>query len=318
MNTSAHIDTWRDVRVFLAVADGGNLSAAAEQLDLSQPTVGRRLNALESRLGAPLFVRGGRRMQLTDAGQAILESARRMEREMRAIERAVDVQAKGLSGEVTITATEGTGTEWLAPELIGFHRRYPDILLNVRVENRSLDLVHREADIALRLARPTQPDLIARRLVDVHFGLYASRSYLAERGPVASVADLERHDVIGIRDPGGVAQLMFGDSTVLGGTPGRLVFVSNSVAAQMSAARAGYGVAVLSCRWASMYPELVRVVPDVVVHSAQMWLVTHEELKHSARIRAVSDYLAERVLAGRALFEQGGPDESDSVAVEGA
>ncbi len=303
MNKKDAITSWTDIALFLAIARHGNLSAAAEQVGMSQPTLGRRLQALEQRLDATLFVRGGRRLELTDAGNAILESAERMDREMNAIERAVDVQSRGLSGEVTITATEGIGTDWLAPELADFHREYPDIVLNIKVEFRALDLVHREADIALRLGRPTQPDLIARRLIDVAFGLYGSRGYLDANGPVDSPDDLERHEFIGLVLPDGTTSIAFSDDSPLPRRLGRTVFKTNSPTAQMSAARAGYGLAVLSSRWASMHQDLVRVLPEMDVHRSELWLVTHEELKHSARIRAVSDAIAERVLARKMLFD---------------
>lgn len=293
---------WADMRMFLAIVEEGSLMAAAEQLELTQPTVGRRLAAMEDRLGLPLFVRTGRRMQLTDTGHLILENARRMEREMLAIERAVEVQSKGLSGEVVITSTEGTGTEWLAPELREFHKRHPDIVLNVRVDNRSMDLVRREADIALRLGRPTEPDLIARFLVNIGFGLYASESYLRNKPELQSLDDLVDHDVIAIYGPRGVPHLTF-NSDAQEPSPGKIVFATNSPAAQISAARSGYGIAAISHRWAAMYNELKPVLPDLTVAETQMWLVTHEELRHSARIRAVSDFLAERILLNKQHFQ---------------
>src|SRR6056297_997080 len=128
MNENHAMRDWADIRLFLAIVDHGSLLAASESLDLTQPTVGRRLAAMEERFATPLFVRSGRRMQLTDSGKAILESARRMEREMLAISRNLDAQSSALRGEVTISATEGTGIEWLTPVLMDFHQQYPEIL----------------------------------------------------------------------------------------------------------------------------------------------------------------------------------------------
>ncbi|MEM9530429.1 MAG: LysR family transcriptional regulator [Pseudomonadota bacterium] len=303
MNDKDAINSWSDIALFLAIARNGNLSAASEQVGMSQPTLGRRLQALEKRLDATLFVRGGRRLVLTDAGHAILENAERMDREMSAIGRAMDVHARGLSGEVTITATEGIGTDWLAPELVDFHRSYPDIVIKLKVGSRALDLIHREADIAIRLGRPTQPDLIARKLVDVSFGLYGECGYLKSRKAIRSLDDLHDHSFVGLELPDGSTTITFSDESPLAARPGRLVFSTNSPSAQISATRAGYGLAVLSSRWAAMYPELERVLPDVEVHRAELWLVTHEELKHSARIRAVSDAIVERVKAREMLFD---------------
>ena len=131
----------------------------------------------------------------------------------------------------------------------------------------------------------------------------ACRGYRQIRRPIASIEDLSNHDTIDLVGADGQARLSFNAELDL--PQGRMVFTSNSAAAQLSAARAGYGVAVLSCRWASMYPELVRVLPDIEVSRAPMWLLTHEELRHSARIRALSDFIAARVQDDAELFERG-------------
>ena len=288
------------MRMFLAIVDHGNLSSAAEHVGLSQPTLGRRLAALEQRMNVSLFVRTPRAMKLSDAGRAIIENARRMEREMLAIEKAVDVESRGLAGEVRISATEGTGTDWLAPEMMDFHLRYPDIQIFIQVENSAVDLLHREADIALRLGRPTEPDLIARRLVTVGFGLYASDRYIERHGELTALDQLGQHKLVGLATADGHINLNPGAD--MPGSAGQLVFVSNSPAAQIAAARAGYGVAVLSHRWASMYPELKHLIPHYTASEAEMWLVTHEELRHSARIRAVCDFLTERIVSSQAAF----------------
>lgn len=295
---------WADIRLFLAILDRGSLVAAAEHLELTQPTVGRRLTAMEERFGTPLFVRAGRRMQLTDAGTAILDSARRMEREMLAIARSLEVQSTALCGEVTISATEGTGTEWLTPVLLDFHASYPEILLKVQIENRAVDLIHREADIALRMGQPTQPDLIAKRLVTVGFGLYASPGYLRRAPPLHSLEDLQAHPLVGMLAPGAAMNgpLMFPATLLL---PGNYVYLSNSPAAQLAAVQAGFGIGILSHRWAGIAGQLTRVLPDYTAAALDLWLVTHEELRYSARIRAVFDFIAERALADAPLFERG-------------
>lgn len=304
MNSKDTLQDWANIRLFLAVFDNGSLVAAAEFLGLTQPTVGRRLASMEDRFGTPLFVRSGRRMQLTDAGAGILENARRIEREMLAIERSLEVQSKALCGEVTISATEGTGTEWLTPVLFDFHQQYPEIVVKVQIESRAVDLIHREADIALRLGRPTQADLIARRLVNVGFGLYASRSYLDRAKPLRSVDDLADHQLVGLdmnRERINAAEAFPATQPL----EGNYVYLTNSPAAQLSAVQAGFGIGVLSHRWAAMVGNLTRLLPDYTAAKIELWLVTHEELRHSARIRAVSDFITERVLADATLFESG-------------
>lgn len=304
MNNMDAMRDWADMRMFLAIVDHGSLVAAAEHLDLTQPTLGRRLAALQKRIGTTLFIRDGRRLALTDSGHAILDSARRMHREMLAIQRSVDVSASGLSGMVTISATEGTGTEWLAPELMAFHREYPDITINLLIEGRAVDLVHREADIALRLVEVTQPDLIARKLVDIGFGWYASKQYLAGKAPIESEHDLAGHDFVALQMRGEPLRVIPFGTHPLDATA-RFVIASNSPAAQLSAVRAGYGLGAVSHRWASMYPELVQVLPDHNVAQTGMWIVTHEELRHSARIRAVFDFLVERISETQHVFSHG-------------
>ena len=304
MNSKDSLQDWANIRLFLAVFDHGSLVAAAEFLGLTQPTVGRRLASMEDRFGTPLFVRSGRRMQLTDAGTGILENARRIEREMLAIERSLEVQSTALCGEVTISATEGTGTEWLTPVLFDFHQRDPEIVVRVQIESRAVDLIHREADIALRLGRPRQADLIARRLVNVGFGLYASRTYLDHVEPIRSVADLASHQWVGLemtRERINAAAAF----PVAPSIEGNYVYLTNSPAAQLTAVQSGFGIGVLSHRWAAMAGNLTRLLPDYNAANVELWLVTHEELRHSARIRALSDFLVERVLADKSLFESG-------------
>ncbi|GAB5451608.1 MAG: LysR family transcriptional regulator [Halioglobus sp.] len=307
---------WADIRLFLAIVDHGSLMAAAERLDLTQPTVGRRLAAMEKRFGTPLFVRAGRRMQLTDSGTGILESARRMQRDMLTIGRSLDAQSTAHSGEVTISATEGTGTEWLTPVLIDFHRQYPDILLNIQIENRAVDLVHREADIALRLGEPVQPDLIARRLVTLGFGLYASASYLQHMPPIATLDDLAAHNMVALHSssPGVNIRTAFPSEEPL---PGKYVYLSNSPAAQLAAVQAGFGISAISHRWAAMAGNLVRVLPDYTAAQIDLWLVTHEELRHSARMRVVFDFIAEKVMADKELFETGAMEAQPKQAKKG-
>tara|TARA_R110000823_G_scaffold27609_16_gene80435 strand:- start:4546 stop:5475 length:930 start_codon:yes stop_codon:yes gene_type:complete len=307
MNSKDPLRDWADIRLFLAIVDHGSLVAAAEHLDITQPTVGRRLAAMEKRFGTHLFVRAGRRMQLTDAGASILESAQRMEREMLAIERSIEVQSTELCGEVIVSATEGTGTEWLTPVLLDFHRLYPEIVVKVQIENRAVDLVHREADVALRLGEPMQPDLIGKRLITVGFGLYASPAYLQQAPVLNSLEDLQAHTLVGLDTSSGPrmpASMAFAGADAL---PGTYVYLTNSPAAQMSAVRAGFGIGVLSHRWAAMTGDLTRIFPEYSAASLDLWLVTHEELRYSARIRAIYDFIAQRVIADRLLFEHGAP-----------
>lgn len=305
MHDNNGLRDWADIKLFLAIHDQGSLVGASEALDLTQPTVGRRLSAMEERFGTPLFVRAGRRMQLTDAGAGILESARRMEREMLAIGLSLEAHSTALHGEVCISATEGTGTEWLTPVLQDFHQLYPQIVINVQIESRAVDLLHREADLALRLGRPTQPSLIARHLVNVGFGLYTSPRYLERKGTPDSLDALKDHDMVGLgltQDRMTVEKAFPTEDRL----PGNYVYLTNSPTAQIAAIEAGFGIGVVSRRWASMRSGLTPLFPDYNAATLELWLVSHEELRYSARIRAVSDFIAERFEKDRGLFETGG------------
>ncbi|MDZ7785175.1 MAG: LysR substrate-binding domain-containing protein [Halioglobus sp.] len=172
-----------------------------------------------------------------------------------------------------------------------------------------MDIVHREADVALRLGEPTQPDLIARRLVKVGFGLYASDAYLRGAPPLDALEDLEAHQLVGL-DATGVGFDYAHTFPVQHALPGTYVYISNSPAAQMAAVRAGFGIGVLSHRWAALSGDLTRLLPDYNAAELDLWLVTHEELRHSARIRATYDYIAERMLADASLFQHGMPAQA--------
>lgn len=287
---------WTALRDFLAVAEAGSLSAAARRLGVSQPTLTRRMAALEERLGAELFLRTPRGLELTDAGEAILEPARHMEQEARAVEVAVTGRDRALAGPVRITATEGLAIDWLTPELAVFQRSHPEIEIQFLIRNTNVNLLEREADIAVRLGRPRQVDLVARRVGDLAYGLYASRAYLDERGRPQNDDDLRQHQAVVFDELLKHAQLGSWLERSLG--PARIVFRANSLQAQLAAMRAGYGIGAQAPFIASRRAELERVLPDRSL-LLDIWLVTHPGLRRSARMRAVYDFLIERFEVAR-------------------
>src|SRR5262245_28098759 len=187
---------WTALRDFLAVAEGGSLSAAARRLGVSQPTLTRRMAALEERLGAELFLRTPRGLELTEAGEAILEPARHMEQEARNAEVAVTGRDRALAGPVRITATEGLAIDWLTPELAVFRRNHPEIEIQFLIRNTNVNLLELAADIAVPLARPRQADLVARRVGTLAYGLYAEHGYLDARGRPRNDDDLRGHQAV--------------------------------------------------------------------------------------------------------------------------
>ena len=298
---------WTALRDFLAVAEGGSLSAAARRLGVSQPTLTRRMAALEDRLGAELFLRTPRGLELTEAGEAILEPARHMEQEARAAEVAVTGRDRALAGPVRITTTEGLGIDWLTPELATFHRDHPEIEIQFLIRNTNVNLLEREADIAVRLGRPRQVDLVARKVGDLAYGLYAATSYLEARGRPRDDDDLHGHTAVVFDELLRHAQLGSWLEKSLGSA--RIVYRSNSIQAQIAAMRAGYGIGAQSAFIAGRRPELERVLPERNI-LLDIWLVTHPGLRKSARMRAVYDFLLARFDVARCALAGEVPPEA--------
>ena len=295
---SAPLD-WVWLRDFLAVAEAGSLSRAARRLGVSQPTLTRRMAALEARLRTELFRRTPRGVELTEAGESVLQPARQMEQEAHAAEIAVSGRDAMLAGAVRVTATEGLGIHWLTPALAEFQAEHPAIEIDVLLQSEPLNLLRREADIALRLGRPSQLDLVGRKRGVLAFGLYASKAYLERHGRPASQEDLHRHRGVAFdealldRGPGAWLEPLL--------SAGSIAYRANSVQAQLAAMRAGYGIGCSARFIAAHYPELERVLPDLET-ALDVWLVTHAGLRRSARIRAVFNFLAERLAAVHDAF----------------
>jgi len=291
---------WSALRDFLAVAKTGSLSRAAKDLKISQPTLSRRIAALEEQLSARLFVRTPRGLLLTDDGEAVLEGARRVEQEALSIERMADASQQTLTGTVRISLTEALGTMWLPQKLSAFHIKHPGLCVEVLVDNRAVDLVRREADIAVRMFRPTQADLIAKRVGDVVMGLYATKAYLEKNGTPETLEDLKTHTLVSFdenmgRNPA-VQKL---ESNFM---REKIVHRAGSFIGQMTATRAGIGVGVHDCFMAASYPDLERLMPQWFHHRLEVWLVTHPDVRRSARIRAVYDFLCEAFAEDKALL----------------
>ena len=274
--------------------------AAARRLKISQPTMGRRIAALEQELGSSLFTRSARGLAMTETGEAILEHARRMESEALSVGRIAGGADQELTGRVRISSAEGLCVEWLIPLLIEFHRRYPAVILEIVASNEALNLLRREADIALRLFRPKQVDLIALKLAALPYGLFASRDYLARHGTPRTRADLRRHRAVAAEEslmrlnqaPWQRFESLF--------EAGNIVFRSNSFPAQEAAVRAGFGIGAMPLHTGRSAPELVPVLAAESHFAGDLWLVAHSDLRRNARIRAAFDFIAERGKRDRA------------------
>ena len=285
---------WSTLRDFIAVAETGGLSQAARRLRVSQPTLSRRIAALEAQLKVPLFQRTPRGLLLTDAGENVLAGARRVEEEALAIERRADAAQEGLSGTVRLSVTESIGALWLPKRLAAFHAKYPGVCVEVLVDNRAANLVRREADIAIRLFRPDQPDLIARHVGEMVMGLYGAKDYLAKHGTPTTVMQLKSHFLVGFDENMGTRNKAV-QRLERCFSPEKIVHRSSSFIGQLTATQAGIGLGVHDCVLADADATLTRVLPEDFDHRMEVWLVTHADMRRSGRIRAVYDFLADAI-----------------------
>lgn len=279
---------WNDIRYFLAAGRTSSLNAAARLLRTSQPTVSRRIAALEKDAGKALFVRHSNGLTLTTAGEALWQRALLLEEAALAVEQEVAAQDEALSGPVRISATDGFGTLWLTPRLATVSAAKPEITLEVVLNNEVADLMRREADIALRLARPVTANLVARRVGDLSFNLFAARDYVSRYGCPETLEDLPRHRFVtlDVRQP-----VM--DETWHGildaGAP--IAYRSNSSLSQIAALRAGIGIALVPAYVGKLFPDLVPVLTPNLWRTREVWLVAHPEVRRSARVAFVFDAL---------------------------
>lgn len=281
---------WRALQDVVTVAETGSLSAAARRLNISQPTVGRRIEQLEQQLGAVLFNRTAQGLSLTKVGESILNHAKQMEEEALAIERAATGANQQLRGNVCVSLIEDLGIQWLPQKLSKFHVQFPHLSIEVNIDNRNVDLLRREADIAVRLARPEQPDLICRKVGMLHFGLYASQSYLEEHGIPDRRTELKDHYHVGFDQEMRRSSLIKKLESLF--NQDNIRHRSNSHMEIVEATRAGLGCGVLCCLTADPHSDLHRVLIKGINYGREIWLVTHAEINSSARIRTVFDFLA--------------------------
>lgn len=280
---------WRALQEVITVAETGSLSAAAKRLNVSQPTVGRRIEQLEQQLGAVLFNRTARGLSLTSVGENILNHARRMEEEALAIERTATGANQQLMGNVRVSLVEDLGIMWLPHKLKALHKQFPQLAIEINIDNRNVNLVRREADIAVRLSRPEQPNLICRKAGMLHFGLYASHSYLEKHGMPVKRRDLKHHFHVGFDQ--GMARLPQVQKLESLFESDRILHRSNSHMEIIEATAAGLGLSAVCCVIADQNPALKRVLNRLIDYQAEIWLVTHAEINSSARIRTVFDFL---------------------------
>ena len=286
---------WNDWRHFLAVARAGSTLVAARQLQVSQTTVARRIAALEEALGLPLFERRPAGYALTGAGASLMAQAEALERTALATEQMALAQRRETSGTVRITSEDIFVTALLAPHIADFQERHPAIRLEFDSSPGVRDLGTGEADIALRSTSKDQPaGTVGRSLCRDDWTLYCSRSYAARHGVPKSVDELHQHAIIG--GGGGHLAQEYGDWIEAAGLNDRVTMQQGSATGLLSAIRTGLGIGVLPAVIADADPDLLSCAPPPR-HTRQLWLLTHERVRHNPSVRAVIDFFHDRLSA---------------------
>lgn len=273
-----------------AVMEAGSLSGGAKLRGLTQPTLGRHIEALERRLGAPLFIRSPRGLQPTELALELKPHLAEMSAAADAALRDASGAASSVTGSIRITASEMVGAEVLPPILTSFREQHPGVVVELMLSNYTEDLSRRVADIAVRMSQPTQGALIAKKVGEIDLGFYATSDYLARYGTPMNFDDLDDHTLIGFDSPArGISDLPGFNRPVSRET---FAFRSDSDLAQLAALKAGFGVGVTQNGIARAY-GLTRVMPNVNLFTLTTWVVMHENLKGSRRMRLMFDHLVQ-------------------------
>lgn len=281
---------WNRARAFLVTAEEGSLSAAAKALGMSQPTLGRQVDALESELDVTLFERVGRRLVLTDAGADLLQHARAMGEAASRVSMAASSQSEAVHGVVTVSASEAFAAHLLPPVLATLRARAPGIQVDVIATGERSDLLRREADIAVRNVRPDHPDLLARKLCDMDGSLYAASSYLDRIGRPMTLERLHACDFIAWNRDAPLRERLTEIGLTL--TEANFPFVCDNHLVQWAMVKRGLGVGIQASVIADAEPGIERAVADLPSIPFPVWLVSHRELHTSRRVRTVFDLLA--------------------------
>lgn len=285
--------------MFLSVARTGSLSAAARSLRVNQSTGSRRLAALEATTGARLFDRTPAGYALTASGEAVLGRVEELESQAIAIERQLIGNDAEPTGQVRLAASDSFAAWFLVPRLGAFHQRYSNIELQLVTGNQAVNLARREADISLRMTKPKEPNLVARKLGEAAWSLYASSGYIARHGMPTARGRLRGHRVIGL-DPelrGTVGARWLAKH----GDLATVALTCNTLVSQAAAVTAGIGLSPLPCVFADREVGLERALSRTIGHH-DLWLVVHPDLRSSARVRAVMEFVTELVLSEAALL----------------
>ncbi len=288
---------WDKLKIFHAVVEAGSFTHAGQALNMSQSAVSRQIGALESSLKVALFHRHARGLILTEQGELLYRAARDVSAKLVMAEAQVAESKDTPKGQLRVTATVALGSLWLAPRIGEFQELYPEVSIDLVLDDRELDLTMREADAAIRMAAPRQPELIQRRLMSVRTHVYGAPSYLAGHGEPREAAELDRHKLIVYGLERRAAGFDAGWLLKLGAKrdrPRRPVLVVNDIHAMMRAAASGLGLAALP-DFVTRGTNLVRVMAETEAPAADAYFVYSEELRQSKRIEVFRDFLTRKV-----------------------
>lgn len=285
---------WDKIRIFYTVAEAGSFTRAGEDLSLSQSAVSRQISALERDLKAPLFHRHARGLILTEQGDLLFRAARDMRMRLDSTRARLVETSERPSGTLKITTTVGLGSLWLSQRIAEFLDDYPDITVELLLSDGELDLAMREADVALRLRRPAQPDLIQRRLFTVHFHIYASTDYIKRFGEPKTLEELDNHRLLsfGGDQPSYLLSMHYLSTAGReGAEPRPYHTVVNNISALKILVETGAGISVLPDYVADGHTKLTRILREVELPSLDSYIVYAEEMRSVARVQAFRDFL---------------------------
>ncbi|MDQ0314108.1 LysR family transcriptional regulator [Amorphus orientalis] len=291
---------WDKLKVFHAAAQAGSFTHAGEALNMSQSAVSRQVSALEQELGVPLFHRHARGLVLTEQGEHLFRTAREVVMKLDAVQARLTDSRDLPTGVLRVTTTMGLGASWLAARINEFVDLYPEVQLHLLLDDDELNLNMREADVAIRLRQPVQPDLIQRRLFTVHLHLYASPAYLKRFGNLETLEDLDNHRIVTFGDsgPAYLRELNWLETAGRASEqPRKPILKVNNVIAIKRAVQRGVGLALLPDYLIEPDSGLVRLLPEEMLPSYQTYFVYPAELKTTARVRAFRDFLVAKAEA---------------------
>jgi len=288
---------WDKLRVFHAVAEAGSFTHAGETLNLSQSAVSRQISALEEALQVPLFHRHARGLILTEQGESLNRTVREVFAKLAMTEALLTESKEKPAGRIKVTTTVGFGSAWLAPRLQGFLDMYPDVTMTLLLDDTDLDLAMREADVAIRMHPPKQPDLVQRHLMQIHWLVLAHPDYLAKHGTPTRPEELDDHKIIlfgDYRPP--VADIdWLAEAGRHAGQPRRALLEVNSLHAMALAIRSGMGIGVLPDWMTGDIDGLTRLLPELKAPKVDVYFVYPEELRNSKRVAVFRDFLLARL-----------------------